>query len=270
MPCVSKKINVANFHESFSEALGALTQRFGDKHAEQDVLVNAHYEHFNGLCAKLDSTVSEETSRLSSRLEEVSGSLSSRVDQLVDSVRRQQQHFTDVCAKLDTKFSEKNAAQDQLFDDHRREVASVAAKLDAKFSADVSALDERVQAYHKHFTDLCTHLDKTAAEQLARVDSKFTQLCAAQELALRQKDELQDQQIEEQLLENLQLAKAEAFDATQALGETEHAAAEVSEQMAELDVSVHFGRKTMDVGALGVKEKPLPRTKKGHLAVYLK
>ena len=186
-------------HESFSEALGALTQRFGDKHAEQDVLVNAHYEHFNGLCAKLDSTVSEETSRLSSRVEEVSGSLSSRVDQLVDSVRRQQQHFTDVCAKLDTKFSEKNAAQDQLFDDHRREVASVAAKLDAKFSADVSALDERVQAYHKHFTDLCTHLDKTAAEQLARVDSKFTQLCAAQELALRQKDELQDQQIEEQL-----------------------------------------------------------------------
>ena len=43
--------------------------------------------------------------------------------------------------------------------------------------------------------------------------------------------------VEEQLLENLQLAKAEAFDATQALGETEQAAAGMAPPAVHLTVS---------------------------------
>ena len=78
------------------------------------------------------------------------------------------------------------------------------------------------------------------AEELEGRNAELESLVARLEAEAEREDSraVEEQaKVEEQLLENLQLAKAEAFDATQALGETEQAAAEVSEQLAELEAS---------------------------------
>eukprot|EP01046_Picozoa_sp_COSAG06_P009634 COSAG06_NODE_505_length_14944_cov_17.290901_10_plen_602_part_00 len=199
-------------HDGFSEALGAITQRFADKHAQQDVSINSNHQQLNEVCTNLDRSLSDTTARLDDRCNKIDASLSSRVDQLVQGMQDQQQHFADICTKLDRKFTEKNAAQDQLFDDHRRDVASVCTKLDTKFSTDVTALDGRVQAYHQHFTDLCTHLDKQMSEQFDAMDGKFSSLCAAQEASLSQKNLEQDSIFEQGMQQN-----AERCDGLQSL-----------------------------------------------------
>eukprot|EP01045_Picozoa_sp_COSAG04_P032269 COSAG04_NODE_6269_length_1369_cov_1.078740_3_plen_297_part_01 len=78
------------------------------------------------------------------------------------------------------------------------------------------------------------------AEELEGRNAELESLVARLEAEAEREDSraVEEQaKVEEQLLENLQLAKAEAFDATQALGETEQAAAEVSEQLSELEAS---------------------------------
>ena len=203
---------VQHHHESFSEALGAVTQRFADKHAQQDALIHGHHEKFSTACARLEQSVSENTARLDDRCNEIGATLSARVDQLAASLREQQQHFVDISSKLDRKFTEKNDAQDQLFDDYRQDVASVCTKLDSKFSTDVMTLDARVQADHQHFTELFTQLDKQITEQLVAFDSKFSSLIASQQASFGQAQLEQDRRLDEEVKRS-----AERHDGLQSL-----------------------------------------------------
>lgn len=203
---------VQHNHESFSEALGAVTQRFADKHAQQDALIHGHHEKFSTACARLEQSVSENTARLDGRCNEIDATLSARVDQLAASLREQQQHFVDISTKLDRKFTEKNDAQDQLFDDYRQDVASVCTKLDSKFSTDVMTLDARVQADHQHFTELFTQLDKQIAEQLVAFDSKFSSLIASQQASFGQAQLEQDRRLDEEVKHS-----SERYDGLQSL-----------------------------------------------------
>jgi hypothetical protein len=190
---------VQHNHESFSEALGAVTQRFADKHAQQDALITGHHEQFSSACSRLEQSLSENTGRLDGRCNDIDAALSARVDQLAETLQQQQQYFVDVSTKLDRKFTEKNDAQDQLFDDYRQDVASVCSKLDTKFSSDVMALDGRIQADHQHFTELFTQLDKQMAEQLGALDGKFSALMASQDASFGQAQLEQDQRFDEEV-----------------------------------------------------------------------
>ena len=146
---------------------------------------------------KLDRTLAAQVTMLSLRCNEIYETSQTKTGLLESGLQQQRQHFTEVCAKVDHKFTSKNEAQDELFDDHRRDVASVCTKLDSKFSADVIALDERVQANHQHCLRELAAQGARGEEQLRSLDTRFTHLHVAQDEQLRQKNAEQDQEVRE-------------------------------------------------------------------------
>lgn len=181
-----------------ADALAALVKRFTEKNQQQDKLAEARNAQLAEQCTRLDQSLTAESARLGGRCEEVYEVLDTKAAQLELTLQQQRHHFAELNANADKKFTAKNAAQDELFDDHRRDVASVCTKLDSKFSADIVALDERMVADHQHFTqELAAHAGAFDG-QLHDLDVKLTHLLAAQDAQLRQKDADQDQLMREE------------------------------------------------------------------------
>jgi hypothetical protein len=195
-------------HAGLSGALEALAQRFADKYRQQDALVASNHEQLSSQCAKLEGALKDEATWLRSRCEEVYNVLDRRIETVAVTAGQHWEHFSELHAKVDKKFTIKNAAQDELLDSHRREVADVCAKLDAKFSADVVWLGERVQSSQQQFAiEMGAHA-KAVDEQLQECDTKFTQLYDAQEAQWRQKDADQDEIMSEEFVRIAEVHKS--------------------------------------------------------------
>eukprot|EP01048_Picozoa_sp_COSAG05_P012894 COSAG05_NODE_1326_length_5179_cov_477.427756_2_plen_482_part_00 len=171
-----------------ADALAALVKRIAEKHKQQDSLAETRNAQLAESCARLDQSLATESARLGARCEEVFDVLDTKAAQLESMLQQQRQHFTELNTNADKKFTAKNAAQDELFDDHRRDVASVCTKLDSKFSADIIALDERMVADNQHFTQELEANASSFDGQLRDLGANLAHMISAADAQLRQKD----------------------------------------------------------------------------------
>ena len=94
-------VAIRDSHEQLSSSCAGIEQRFAEKNAAQDEVLQQQGEQTAEISASVDQ-----------RLSDVQTDAKAQTDVLMNTLEEKLQHFSNVCSNIDSKFSQKMAAQD--------------------------------------------------------------------------------------------------------------------------------------------------------------